>query len=109
MKTYAINLIVDTKNTDIYDKVALNKFPIVVYCKNESELKQNLSEKPEIIDYVKQVIKSQRVFDTAEWNVRSIYYTENDMYVRELVWKVSEMIQLNFDKTNNNEDKKKTS
>ena len=44
MKTYAVNLVVDTKNTDIYDKVALNKFPIIIKCKTESELKDILSQ-----------------------------------------------------------------
>lgn len=86
MKTYAVNLVVDTKNTDIYDKVALNKFPIIIKCKTESELKdiltQELAQK-----FIQDHIKSQRVFDTAEWFVRCIYKDD----VREIVWKVSEM------------------
>lgn len=86
MKTYVVNLVVDTKNTDIYDKVALNKFPIIIKCKTEAELKDILTQ-----DIAQQFlynnIKSQRVFDTAEWFVRCVY--END--VREIVWKVSEL------------------
>jgi hypothetical protein len=86
MKTYAVNLVVDTKNTDIYDKVALNKFPIIIKCKTESELKDILSQ--ELAQkFIQDHIKSQRVFDSAEWFVRCIY--END--VREIVWKVSEL------------------
>lgn len=86
MKTYAVNLVVDTKNTDIYDKVALSKFPIIIKCKTESELKDILSQ--ELAQkFIQDHIKSQRVFDSAEWFVRCIY--END--VREIVWKVSEL------------------
>lgn len=85
MKTYIINLVVDTKNTDIYDKVALNKFPIIVKCKTESELKEMLSQ--ELAQkFIQEHIKSQRVFDSAEWFIRCIY--DND--VREIVWKISE-------------------
>jgi hypothetical protein len=86
MKTYVVNLVVDTKNTDIYDKVALNKYPIIIKCKTESELKEILTQ--DIAQqFLQNNIKSQRVFDTAEWFVRCIY--END--VREIVWKVSEL------------------
>lgn len=86
MKTYVVNLVVDTKNTDIYDKVALNKFPIIIKCKTEAELKEILTQ--EIAQtFIQDHIKSRRVFDSAEWFVRCIY--END--VREIVWKVSEL------------------
>ena len=27
---FAVNLTVDTKTTDLYDKVAVNKFPVIV-------------------------------------------------------------------------------
>lgn len=86
MKTYVVNLVVDTKNTDIYDKVALNKFPIIIKCKTEAELKEILTQEM-AQTFIQDHIKSQRVFDSAEWFVRCIY--END--VREIVWKVSEL------------------
>jgi hypothetical protein len=86
MKTYVVNLVVDTKNTDIYDKVALNKFPIIIKCKTESELKDILSQ--ELAQkFIQDHIKSQRVFDSAEWFVRCIYEDN----VREIVWKVSDL------------------
>ena len=84
MKTYVVNLVVDTKNTDIYDKVALNKFPIIIKCKTEAELKEILSQ--ELAQkFIQDHIKSQRVMDTAEWFIRCVYDNE----VREIVWKVS--------------------
>ena len=86
MKTYEVNLVVDTKNTDIYDKVALNKFPIIIKCKTEAELKDILTQEM-AQKFIQDHIKSQRVFDSAEWFVRCIY--EDD--VREIVWKVSEL------------------
>ena len=86
MKTYVVNLVVDTKNTDIYDKVALNKFPIIIKCKTEAELKDILTQEM-AQKFIQDHIKSQRVFDSAEWFVRCIY--EDD--VREIVWKVSEL------------------
>lgn len=93
MKTYAINLVVDTKATDIYDKVALNKFPIIVQCSNESSLKDILSNE-ETLKFVKTLIKSKRVYDSAEWKIRSIYDSGD---VRELVWDVSELNKIDFE------------
>ena len=92
MKIYVVNLVVDTKNTDIYDKVALNKFPIVAHCKTESELRDILSCE-QSIDFIKTHIKSQRVFDSAEWKIRCIYSSED---VREIVWKVADLISIEF-------------
>ena len=84
MKTYVANLVVDTKNTDIYDKVALNKFPIIIKCKTEAELKEILSQ--ELAQkFIQEHIKSKRVLDSAEWFIRCIYEEE----VREIVWKIS--------------------
>ena len=86
MKTYVINLVVDTKNTDIYDKVALNKFPIVIKCKTEAELKEILNQ--ELAQkFIQDHIKSQRVLDSAEWFVRCVYEDS----VKEIVWKISDI------------------
>lgn len=87
MKTYAINLVTDTKYTDIYDKVALNKYPIIVRCKTESELKDILSSN-QTTEYVRSLIKSKRTYDASVWMIRSIYPNGD---VRELSWKVSEL------------------
>lgn len=96
MKTYAINLVVDTKNTDIYDKVALNKFPIIVLCKTEAELKDILSQE-NTKEFVIQYIKSQRVYDSAQWKIRSIY---PDGEVHEIVWDVSDLITIDYSHKN---------
>ena len=87
MKTYAINLVVDTKNTDIYDKVALNKYPIIIRCKTEVELK-NLLSSEDTTNYVKNLIRNKRAYDSAVWMIRSIY---KDCSVYELSWDVPGM------------------
>lgn len=92
MKVYAINLVTDTKHTDIYDKVALNKFPIIVQCKTEAELKDILMSQ-DTTDFVKTLIKSQRTYDAAVWMIRSVY---QDGTVRELSWDVSELNPIVF-------------
>lgn len=92
MKTYAVNLLVDTKNTDIYDKVSLNKFPIIVQCKTEDELKKMLCS-DDSISYVKNLIKSYRVFDTSYWYIRTIYKDGN---IREIVWKLTDLINIDY-------------
>jgi hypothetical protein len=91
IKIYAVNLVVDTKNTDIYDKVALNKYPIIIRCKNEAQLKELLASE-EIMGFVQKVIKSQRVFDSAEWMIRSIYSDKT----LEIIWKLSETIDISY-------------
>lgn len=89
MKTYVINLIVDAKNTDVYDKVALNKYPIVVMCKSESELKELLAS-GEAVKFVNKNIKSDRVYKTAQWWIRDIY---GDNGCRELCWNVDSILK----------------
>lgn len=93
MKIYAVNLVVDTKTNDIYDKVALNKFPIIVTCNTESDLKDILTDSNSE-NFIKEHIRSKRVYDTAEWRVRRIL---SDGDIRELVWKVPEVNKLEFD------------
>lgn len=72
MKTYAINLTTCTKTTDLYDKVAVNKFPIIVRCKTEDELKRFLSS-TETENYIRSMLRTKRLFDEAQWCIRSVY------------------------------------
>lgn len=92
MKTYAINLTTSTKTTDLYDKVAVNKFPIIVRCKTEDELKQFLSNE-ETNQYVKHMLRTKKLFDESQWCIRSVY---SDGSVRELCWNVSEINNITY-------------
>lgn len=86
MKIYAINLVISLRNA-IEDKIAINKYPIIVKCKTESKLKEILSQES-IKDFLKRTIKSQRLMDTAQWYIRCIYETD----VREIIWDAMELL-----------------
>ena len=92
MKTYAINLVVDAKNADVYDRVALNKYPIVAFCRSEAELKERLSSQ-NTKEFIQSLIKSKRVYDSASWMIRDIY---PDNRIQELVWNVSDLIHIDY-------------
>lgn len=89
MKRYAVNLIVNTKNSELYDQVAISKFPIVIQCPTEAELKETLKS-PSTIDYIKDKIKNKKLFDSAQWYIRSIY---QDGSVHEIIWNVKELTE----------------
>lgn len=92
MKTYVINLVVDAKNADVYDRVALNKYPIVAFCRSEAELKEGLSSQ-NTKEFIQSLIKSKRVYDSASWMIRDIY---PDNRIQELVWNVSDLIHIDY-------------
>lgn len=91
MKQYAINLTVDTKTTDIYDQVAVNKYPVIVICNNEEELWEKLSCH-DTINWVRDNIRIQRIFDSAYFHIREI---DGDN-VRDICWKVDGLIKMTY-------------
>lgn len=91
MKTYAVNLTVDTKTTDIYDQVAVNKYPIIVLCKDEEELWDKLSH-TNTINWVKQNVRTKRLFDTAFFHIREI--DGND--IKDICWKVDSLMPIAY-------------
>ena len=91
MKTYAVNLTVDTKTTDIYDQVAVNKYPIIVLCKDEEELWNKLSH-PNTINWIKQNVRTKRLFDTAFFHIREI--DGND--IKDICWKVDSLVTVDY-------------
>ena len=91
MKTYAVNLTVDTKTTDIYDQVAVNKYPIIVLCKDEEELWNKLSH-TNTINWIKQNVRTKRLFDTAFFHIREI--DGND--IKDICWKVDSLVTVDY-------------
>jgi hypothetical protein len=89
MKTYAVNLTVDTKTTDLYDQVAINKYPIIVLCKDEQELWDKLSLQ-ETANWIRSNVRTQRLFDTAYFHIREISGDD----VKEICWKVDSLIKM---------------
>ena len=73
--TYVVNICVDTKSTDIYGKVAINKFPIIISCK-ESLLK-NILGSSDFKNYIKHNI-SKQLFDNSQYYIREI--DDNGVY-----------------------------
>lgn len=71
MKTYAINLCTDTKNTDRYDKVAVNKFPMIIRCEDFDTLKSIL-ESDETSQFIKDHLKQKHLYETAVFYIREI-------------------------------------
>ena len=89
MNTYAINLTVDTKTTDLYDQVAVNKYPVIVICKDIDELWDKLSSQ-DTINWVRANIRHKRLYDSAFFHIREI--TDND--VKDICWKVDSLIKM---------------
>lgn len=91
MKIYVINLTVNTKTTDLYDQVAINKYPVIVFCNDEKELWEKLSSKENII-WVRQNVKTRRLFDTAYYHIREIFNGE----VKDICWKLDSIISIDY-------------
>lgn len=89
MKTYAVNLTVDTKTTDLYDQVAINKYPIIVLCKDDQELWDKLSLQ-ETANWIRSNVRTQRLFDTAYFHIREVSGDD----VKEICWKVDSLIKM---------------
>jgi hypothetical protein len=91
MKTYAVNLTVDTKTTDLYDQVAVNKYPIIVLCKDDKELWDKLASQ-DTVNWIRANIRNQKLFDSAYFYIREIVGDE----VRDICWKVDSLIKITY-------------
>lgn len=85
---FAVNLTVDTKTTDLYDKVAVNKYPVIVICDDEKELCEKLSSES-TAKWIKENIRIKRIFDTAYFHIRGI----KDDDITEYCWKVDSLFK----------------
>lgn len=85
---FAINLTVDTKTTDLYDQVAVNKYPIIVICNDEKELWEKLSSSS-TISWVRKNVRTNKLFDSAYFYIRGI----NGADVTEFTWKANSLIK----------------
>jgi hypothetical protein len=91
MNTYAVNLTVDTKTTDLYDQVAVNKYPVIVICKDRDELWQWLKSQ-DTVNWVRANIRTQHLYDSAYFYIREII--ENEIY--DIQWKVNSLIDMTY-------------
>jgi hypothetical protein len=89
MKTYAVNLTVDTKTTDLYDQVAVNKYPVIVLCENSDELWDWLKSQ-ETANWVRTNIRQKHLYESAYFYIREI----SEDNVKDLQWKVTSIINM---------------
>lgn len=89
MNIYAVNICVDTKTTDVYDKVAINKHPIIIIG-DETKLMELLN-KDELKDFIKSQI-SKYLYSTAIYCIRKIQ--KND--ITNLEYKVSDITPIEY-------------
>jgi hypothetical protein len=94
MNIYAVNLTVDTKTTDLYDKVAVNKYPVIVLCKDEKELWYKLSSE-ETKNWIKNNIRTKHIYESAFFHIREVSDIK-DAKVKDLCWKVNSLMNISY-------------
>ena len=70
MNIYTINIIVNTKKdtSKLYDKVSINKFPIIITAESEEDIYTNT----DLWTALKDMFIDESVYNTAEFYIRSI-------------------------------------
>lgn len=93
MKLYAINIVTTTKNKEFYERVAVNEYPLIIYCEDLDRLKDILSNR---IDYIKKILKTEITYNHAMYMIREIDYI-GDISIEEFEWKVKDIISVEYD------------
>lgn len=89
---YMINIGVNTKATDIYDQVAINKFPLVISCSDDNRLKEVLAN-DKLKNYIKENI-SKYLYDEAKYYI--VKMGPNDQYEK-LNWSLKDITKINYE------------
>lgn len=100
MNIYAINICTDTKNTDRYDKVAVNKYPIIVIGTHEELVKYLKSD--EMRDFVKNLFRTQNLYDAAVFKVRSVDTRDYEVNSDDMI--VKDFVGLEYNNMQNEKD-----
>lgn len=90
---YALNIVTVTKSTDIYDAVAVNKYPLIIVCE-QNELDTFLKSE-EMVTFCKSYIKSKNLYDHSKFYIRAID-DEHDTAVESIIKNVSDFIEINY-------------
>ena len=91
MHIYAINICTDTKNTDRYDKVAVNPYPIIVFG-NEEELKKHLSSE-HTKAYIKSLFRTKNLYDVGVFRIR---WVDKEYFVKEFERSIPEYCPIEY-------------
>ena len=70
---HAINIVVPVKRSNVYDEVALNKYPIIYI---DDEDVDGIFDDEELQNALAKYIKNQVTHDSAKINIRTIYGDE---------------------------------
>lgn len=76
------NILTKTKNHDVYDEVAVNKYPIIIVddCDDVDSYCDNFGQNDFMLDIVKKHVKNEVTFDNAKLYLRFLDET-NDVVV----------------------------
>ena len=91
MNIYTINIVTTTKNKEFYKRVAVNEYPLIIHCENDDRLKEILSER---IDYIRNILKTEIIYNHAIYMIREIIYKGSSYDIRELEWKVKDITRV---------------
>ena len=94
MNIYAINICTDTKNTDRYDQVAVNKFPIIVIGTHEELVKYLNSD--DMKKFVKDLFRTQNLYDVAVFRIRSVDTRDYEVNSDEML--IKDFITIDYEK-----------
>lgn len=73
MKIYTINIVTSTKNKELYERVAVNEYPLVIRCTNEDRLKEILKDR---VEYIRQILKTETLYNHAVYMIRELTLNE---------------------------------
>lgn len=89
LESYSINICVATAGHDRYDKVSINKFPMIVLGR-ESDLRAQLSS-PTLYSYIKENIRTRGIYETAEFY---IMHLRRDNTADKMIIPVKELVKI---------------
>ena len=90
MNIYAINVCTDTKNTDRYDKVAVNEYPVIVLG-TRTELTNHLKSN-EMKAFIKNLFRTQSLYDAGVFRIRCI--DSCDWYIDEFELPIKDYVEI---------------
>lgn len=71
MKIFVINIVTTTKNKELYEKVAVNEYPLIIHCSDSDRLKDILSQRN---NYIKNILKTETLYNHAIYMIREIIF-----------------------------------
>lgn len=92
MNIYAINVCTDTKNTDRYDKVAVNEYPVIVLG-TRTELDNHLKSN-EMKAFIKKLFRTQSLYDAGVFRIRCI--DSYDWYIDEFELPIKDFVEIYY-------------